>query len=452
MTSLDLLGMALKNMWRRKLRTFLTVLGVIIGTASILLMVSLGIGMNESYKRSIMEMGNLTVITVYPGDPMMMEGDMPTSARRGQTAQLDDQALQQFKNIPGVEAATPYLEIYLKLLTRKYVTELPVVGIDPAVMDKMDFNLAQGRLITSEDSLSLVAGSEVVNMFRDRRARNYYGPANTNINLLEEKLELTYDMSYGERRSQQEEADDNKQPVKPYQVRIVGILEQGNWETSNSLFMPLQQVKEIAAAQRKYERTQSERRYYGPSQNEDEYQQIKVKAADINKVQEIQQLIKDMGFQAYSLNDMLEQTKKASAVMQAVLGGIGAVSLLVAALGIANTMIMAIYERIREIGIMKVIGATVKDIKKLFLLEASLIGLSGGILGTGISMLGSWLINRIGAGYVAQMGMTDGTISIIPLWLALSALAFTTFVGLAAGYFPARRAMKLSALEAIRTV
>ena len=158
-----------------------------------------------------------------------------------------------------------------------------------------------------------------------------------------------------------------------------------------------------------------------------------------------------MGFQSYSLLDMLNTMKKTSRTLQAILGGIGAVSLLVAAIGITNTMVMSIYERTREIGVMKVLGADLKDIGTMFLLEAGLIGLGGGALGVAFSYVVSFLLNHLTAGFMGgMMGGAPGQISIITPMLALSAMLFATMIGLAAGYLPARRAMHLSALDAIR--
>ena len=159
-----------------------------------------------------------------------------------------------------------------------------------------------------------------------------------------------------------------------------------------------------------------------------------------------------MGYEAYSLTDALENMKKTSGLIQAILGGIGAVSLFVAAIGITNTMVMSIYERTKEIGVMKVIGAQLKDIKRLFLFEAAMIGLFGGILGIGISYGISMIINTVLAGMNGETGYYGpALLSYIPPWLSLSAMGFSTLIGLIAGYYPAVRATKLSALEAIRT-
>src|SRR5690606_2655034 len=152
---------------------------------------------------------------------------------------------------------------------------------------------------------------------------------------------------------------------KEYKIKTAGILEEGDWETSYAIYMPIAEVKKMIIDKEKAENVKPQNKT-----NTNEYNRINVKESDINKVQEVQQKIKDMGHEAYSLNDQLEYTKKQAATIQAVLGGIGGVSLLVAAIGITNTMVMSIYERTKEIGIMKVIGASLKDIKKLFLFES----------------------------------------------------------------------------------
>ena len=173
----------------------------------------------------------------------------------------------------------------------------------------------------------------------------------------------------------------------------------------------------------------------------------------MKNVQDIQQTIKDMGHEAYSLNDQLETMKQTAGIIQGVLGGIGAISLLVAAIGITNTMVMSIYERTKEIGIMKVIGASLKDIRGLFLFESASIGLLGGIMGVAFSYILSFILNQFGSSFLGDFfGMGgESKLSIIPIWLVFAAIGFSTLIGVISGYGPARRAMNLSALDAIRT-
>jgi ABC-type antimicrobial peptide transport system permease subunit len=209
---------------------------------------------------------------------------------------------------------------------------------------------------------------------------------------------------------------------------------------------------DISNLKKLVEKTQDKEssRRNGGSRTSTEYENALVKVDDINYVQEVNQKIKDMGFETYTLTDMLESMQKQYAGLMAVLGGIGGVSLFVAALGITNTMVMSIYERTREIGVIKVLGANIADIRRLFLFEAALIGFFGGIVGVILSYGVSYLMNKVGVNILGYYG-GDSNMSVIPLWLSGFALLFSVLIGLISGYYPARRAMKLSALEAIRT-
>ena len=167
---------------------------------------------------------------------------------------------------------------------------------------------------------------------------------------------------------------------------------------------------------------------------------MRVIVDDIENVTEVQNAIGDMGFQTTSNTEWIAQQEQQSKSQQAMLGGIGAVSLLVAAIGIANTMMMSIYERTKEIGVMKVLGCGLFDIQQLFLIEAGIIGLFGGAIGLIISVIICAVINKVS-------GMQ---IAIIPPWMYPTSIAFAVLVSMGAGFAPSRRAMKLSALEAIR--
>ncbi|MEG0368816.1 MAG: FtsX-like permease family protein, partial [Hungatella sp.] len=179
------------------------------------------------------------------------------------------------------------------------------------------------------------------------------------------------------------------------------------------------------------------------------YNQAVVFVDDMENVTALQKTINDMGYQANSQMEWLEQSKQQSNMIQAVLGGIGAVSLFVAAIGIANTMMMAIYERTKEIGVIKVLGCDMGVIRDMFLLESGFIGFMGGVIGVTFSYGVSYVMNRF-LGLSQMMAGIAGDISRIPTWLSLSAIAFAIFVGMAAGFFPSLRAMKLSPLAAIR--
>jgi ABC-type antimicrobial peptide transport system permease subunit len=455
MNKIDLVRLALKNFWRRKTRSILTILGVVIGTASIVVMLSLGIGMNESFNEQLKSMGSLNVIDVntyyFPQNA--------TGMVQVKETKLDDKAIAQIAAIDGVEAVTPFLQTSLKLVSGKYTTYANIMGIDPASLEAFDFKVASGRLLTSEDTSALLFGSQTPYNFYNPKASGgggrmffmYGGGGGKDaekpkppVDVLNDKMVMTFDMSYGERKSVgMVVGNENSKPAKLYKTKGIGILEDSQDEKAYSIYMNITYLKKLIKENEKNQSTGGGGRVKSQT---DSYQQAKVKVKNINDVQAIQKKINELGYGASSLADMRESMQKTSATMQAVLGGIGAISLLVAALGITNTMIMSIYERTREIGVMKVLGCLLGDIRNLFLFEAGVIGLAGGLAGLVFSYGASAILNKFAGGFYG-----GGTISVIPVWLALLSLGFATLVGLISGFMPARRAMKLSALEAIKT-
>ena len=179
------------------------------------------------------------------------------------------------------------------------------------------------------------------------------------------------------------------------------------------------------------------------------YSQLTVNVDESANVEDVLQTIQDMGYRGEANKEWLEEIEKEFMIIEAVLGGIGAVSLLVAAIGIANTMTMSTYERTKEIGIMKVLGCSLGNIRTMFLTEAAFIGLLGGMVGVALSFLLSFVVNKVAPAIMADFG-EGAKISIIPFWLVLLSIVFSTIIGMIAGFFPAQRATKLSPLAAIR--
>jgi ABC-type antimicrobial peptide transport system permease subunit len=179
------------------------------------------------------------------------------------------------------------------------------------------------------------------------------------------------------------------------------------------------------------------------------YSQLTVNVDKSDNVETVLEVIQNAGYHAEANKEWLEEIEKEFMIIEAVLGGIGAVSMLVAAISIANTMTMSIYERTKEIGIMKVLGCGLGNIRSMFLSEAAFIGFLGGIAGIVLSYILSYVVNQVAPSLVEDMeGITK--ISVIPLWLVGLAIVFSTVIGMLAGFFPAQRATKLSPLAAIR--
>lgn len=467
MRKFDLIIMGLKNLFRRKTRTMLTVLGVVIGTAAIVVMVSLGLGMNESYDQQIKQMGNINIINVtrYKNTA---EGMAVSSTPK--EIVLDDKAVAQINKIEGVAAVTPVIDSYGKLISGKYLSYCSIYGVDAKTMAAFGYKLSEGRLLQEGDTDFIVVGSNIPQNFYN--PKNLYRTAQTSpVKIMTDKMQITFDMSYGEKRQQGSDGDQtNKKPPKLYKVKAAGLLIQSNDEKDYSIYMDLNHLQKLIKDTNKSTQGQGQGNFYGiQSTTNKGYERLIVMVKDIDDVDSIQKQIDEMGYGTNSLVDIRKSMQKQSQTLRIVLGGLGAISLLISALGITNTMIMSIYERTREIGVMKVLGCRMNNIKQLFLFEAGVIGLFGGIVGIILSYIASFILNTVGIsildsgggggnmGMGMRMGMggmgaeQSSRISVIPPWLALFAVVFAIFIGLISGFSPARRAMKLSALEAIKS-
>lgn len=444
----DLFSMSIRSLWRRKLRTCLTILGVIIGTSSIILMLSVGIAMDKNFESMMEQMGSLTVISVMPE-----RYDDPKAPK------LDNKTIDSFMEIDGVERVIPIMRTYAYLVFGKYKTNwgFEIYGMDAEDMEALNYIVAEGTDMAKGDKDVMVMGYQVPYEFSKIGSKVNYNkePTRMEFALGSDEIEIDvreYDYETG--KPIVHDVNGNKiKTEKNTKYRLVGITPETKYETYYSVFVPREAYKKIVEQKQKYEnKVQGKSKGASSKKKEEVYDEVKVKVRDRKQVEDIQKYIQDQGFRTYSAAESINEMKKLSMGIQLALGGIGAISLFVAAIGITNTMMMSIYERTKEIGIMKVIGAKISDIKKLFLVEAILIGLIGGILGLIISMVISFVLNIVGVQFAqGMMGIADGKVSVIAPWLAVAAVSFATLIGLISGYFPARRAMKLSALSAIRT-
>ncbi len=438
----DLFLMAVRNLTSRKLRTFLTILGVIIGTTAIIVMLSLGIGMTESMMDTYRSMGNLTDVYVSPGYNQMTGKQLP----------LDDKLVKTLKEIPNVKAVNATLSEYVTFKVGQLQGDINLVGVDPTIMEDLGMEVERGRLLNNNDEMNIVFGSGAKDSFHNPKRRSYGPPKETDVMkgsmefaLGSESMQSFGGGGYG--ISMESASKD----AKYYPVKVVGELKlSDDRDSAYSAFINIKHMKKLL--------NDIEAKKPAEQQNKDKtkyYSNITIKVDEMEHASTVTKTVEEMGYYAFSMTSMIEQAQEGMIVFQAIFGGIGAISLLVAAIGITNTMIMSIYERTREIGVMKVIGASIKDIQRLFLVEASFIGLLGGIFGVLLSYAFSFGLNSLlGPAMGMSMGMGGGMetkISIIPPWLVLLALVFSASIGLLSGYFPARRAMKLSALDAIRT-
>jgi ABC-type antimicrobial peptide transport system permease subunit len=436
----DLFKMGLRNLTRRKARTILTVLGVVIGSLSIIIMRSIGYGMENNFESQVMQQGGLTTITVNTYADIIDDSGNYVDSRE---QVLDEALVEQIKTMDHVRAVSPVVQKYATLYAGKYMSGVNITAMDLDTFEDFDFPaLTYGAYPTIDDNTPIVFGFQSPYGFYDPTSRM---GQTKQIDMQKEKIVLKF------------EDYPVKEDKKAFSLPLKNIakMEQTDSEYDYNTYMDMDYFKTIYM---KYCNTLSLEDRKKAVKSIQEFQQIKLNVDNVDNVVAVQDKIQEMGFQSYSMMQYLKPLQEASQTLQMVLGALGFVAMLVSAISIANTMVMSIYERTKEIGIMKVLGCVIKDIRKLFLFEAAMIGLFGGLLGILLGYIASWGINKFGAPVFGALmsgnymyDMTNTSFSIIPIYLPLLSLAISVSVGLLSGYFPARRATKISAIEAMKT-
>lgn len=456
MRFVDLLSMSASNLTRRKLRTVLTVLGVVIGTASIVVMVSLGLGLRKSSLEQIEESGGLTTIEVnnynYGGGYAIASSSDSSDSNEPQ--RIDDAVVADMANIPHVELASPILEMSVLAKQGAYEGWIQIRGMSAEMLRKLDLDVGEGEIPPDDGVLQLFYGNTVITDFYNAKTNEYYWETQVlpDVDLMNDPVFIIFDTDAYYSSQYPDENGQNVPPPKKYIIPTCGIMAGGVDEYKGSYgWTVLADIKALEAQLRKVFKNKvipgQPTNKSGKPYKDLYYERVNIQVDSMDHVQEVQKAIEEMGYDTNSNAEWMEQTQSQMGMIQMVLGGIGAVSLFVAAIGIANTMMMSIYERTKEIGIIKVLGCDLRNIRTMFLLEAGFIGFFGGLVGLilseGISIIINSVVNKASGGYYEQL-------SYIPLWLILVSLIFAVLVGMVAGFFPALRAMKLSPLAAIR--
>ncbi len=443
----DLLRMSSTNLLRRKLRTVLTVLGVVIGTASIVVMVSLGLGLRKISLEQIEQFGGLTTINVYYYEYAMNS----SGSSEEQTQRINDEVVEQMAQIPHVEIASPILNCYAMAKQGAYEGSFSIRGMTTEALASLDLDTAEGTVPLDESTLQLFYGNQVLTNFYNARTNQSYWETMElpDVDLINDPVFVIFDTdAYYQSQGGGTDANGQKiSPPKKYIVPTAGVLAGTLEDYSDYSYNVLANIDALKAQLKKVFKNKAipgqPTTSSGKPYKEFYYEEVYIRVDSMDYVSEVQQAIRDMGYETYSNADWMKQTQDQMAMIQLVLGGIGAVSLFVAAIGIANTMMMSIYERTKEIGIIKVLGCGLGNIRTMFLMEAGFIGFFGGLIGLILSYIISGIINLVAGEYYQG-------ISYIPLWLVLVSMVFAVLVGMVAGFFPALRAMKLSPLAAIR--
>lgn len=454
----DMLRMSGSSLWKRKVRTILTVLGVVIGTASIVVMISLGLGLKRASMSEIEQYGGLKTITVSEQGSYYGGYDDSENSVQASSEHLSDDVVEALRKIEHVEDVYPLLETDALALSGGYQCYVSLRGISTEKMRNLGIKLGQGDFPEPDaGQLQAVYGNMVIGEFYNEKSGQgyWFNGEMADIDLMTDTIMFVFDVDAYYSFLWGGTGEDGSTAPMPKKriVQTAGVIEGGVEDyNSNSyyVFCDIEELKRILKKEFKNKAIPGQpTTSSGKPYKEIYYTSIMVEVDDMNHVQQVQSEINALGYQASSNAEWVQSMQGQYNYIQLALGGIGAVSLIVAAIGIANTMMMSIYERTKEIGIMKVLGCDMRNIQGLFLLEAGYIGFIGGGIGLGLSYGLSAVINFVVKKIDMGMNMSQG-ISYIPLWLALLSIVFAVLVGMAAGFFPSLRAMKLSPLAAIR--
>jgi len=435
MKLIDLLTLIWSNLSRRKGRVALTTIGVIIGTAAVVLLVSLGVGLQQNAESQLGGIGDLTRVIVYPG---FSEGPVMVDSLGGgameQTAPLNQAAIDSIAALPGVTAVIPqdYFMGGATMSVGRLEGGGSIIGVGTDDLSNLGVTATQGETTLARGTV--IVGSQVANNFYDPRARpgqepppppDLYGQS-----LVIELIKWT---------------EDGTETRKTVRARVAGVLEEIQDEPDWSIYMSMAELEG-------YNAWSSGQRV---DRDKTGYNTIIVKVADVDQVLDVADQITAMGFQAWSPQSFVEGISSFYLVLQVAFGAMGAIALLVAAIGIANTMTMAILERTREIGLMKAVGANNRHVLSIFLGEAAGIGFLGGLGGVVIAWALGQVLNVLVisymAGQAAQTGGLPPTSAVVtPVWLPLSALIFATLMGLFSGLYPALSAATLAPMNALK--
>ena len=451
----DLSDLALRNLREAVLRNSLTTLGVAVGVASLVAMLSLGVGLQQLAAKRLSQSGLFDSVFVTPRMNLrgMGRATMPPPSDK-EPRLLDEDARQEISRLPNVIEVFPQVRFFTEVRYDGKPFGTMVAGLPESSKASGSFDGMQGSFFSSAGAYETILQSEFAKELNPQTS-----------SLLGKELVLRYAERQSlppnpadPRVSSSAPSSSNSESLpggfsvvpKEMRLRIVGVVDTepaagfGGYGNGR-LLIPLQVAMTLRAAQ-----VNDLRDIVRGTSSKPTFASLTVRAKGPSYVEALEASIKNMGFGAFSLLDASKSLRIFFSVFDLLLGIFGSLALAVATLGIVNTLVMAILERRREIGVLKALGAADRDVKQLFFVEAGVMGLLGGILG---AFLG-WLIGRaltFGTNvYLHRQNLPGVDISAVPWWLVLGAIAFAIFVSLAAGLYPASRAARLNPVEALR--
>ena len=442
----DYIDLSFSNLWKKKLRTFLTAFGVVIAIGALVCMVAFGKGMQKNVAERFRELELFNFITVYSGSLTprgILSGEETESTEKAEVA-LDDGALKKIEKLRGVDLVLPDIRFpaAVSLNGREKFSLVQVIPTEVSNSKAMQFRA--GQSYTKEDKNSVIVSDSLLVGFRIKDFASIIGET---INV----TTLTVDLSRfnPENLSSLFRGQELPFAKENYEMTIAGVAENMGFGGPALLRSDVYLAPETAATMKKLPITNLWDLLREPTGVKG-YSLVNVRLSSPDLIDTVKRKIEDMGFRTFALIDQFEEFQKGFLFMDLFLLALGMIAVVVASLGIINTMIMSILERYSEIGIMKAVGASNRDIQKIFFFETSSIGFLGGLFGLGLGWSVSLLINRVINYFLSQQGLPYLEYFSFPLWLCLGSVGFAILISLVAGIYPAVRAARVDPVVALR--
>lgn len=460
----DLAELALRNLRESLLRNSLTTVGISVGVASLVAMLSLGIGLQQLASRRLMKSGLFDTVVVTSRRDLRGMGreEERSGPTPGESRVLDEAARVEIEHLPNVSEASPDIRFITELRFEDKPHMTMISAMPSSAKSNDAFEGMQGNFFSSDEAAEVILQKSFAEELLGKTPA--LGAAEPNVAELAKPLlgkELT--MRYAQRASSAAQApsagasaNDNDLIGASYSVvsreqklKIVGVSdldpESMRGPTRARVFLPLKLAESLHVMQ-----PTDLREISRAGSGQPVYSSISVRVKNPSQVQPVEDAVKKMGFTTFSILDASRGLRQFFAVLYAFLGIFGSLALMVASIGIVNTLVMAILERRREIGIMKAIGASDGDVKKLFFAEAGAMGILGGIVGVALGWAIGQVINVGTNVYLKRQSLPPEHFWAVPLWLVGGAILFAFVVSLVSGLYPAGRAARLDPVQALR--
>jgi putative ABC transport system permease protein len=457
MKTYDLSELALRNLRESSLRNSLTTIGISVGVASLVAMLSLGIGLQKLATRHLAKSGLFDTVVVTSRREMrgFSRDDERSTASAAESRTLDEPARQEIEHLPEVLEAYPDI----RFITELRYQDKPHLTMISGIPDSARSNDAFAGIPGSFFAMELLGKTPSPGQEDDVPVNDLAKP------LLGQELTMRYAQrvvapttatensaakSNASTGSAQSDSDSSYSVISREQkLKIVGVSDLDPDSMRGAararVFLPLKLAQDLRVMQPSDVRDSMRGFSKQPS-----YSTISVRVKNPKQVEAVEQAIKKLGFNTFSILDATRSLRQFFAVLDLFLGIFGSLALAVASIGIVNTLVMAILERRREIGIMKAIGASDGDVRKLFFAEAGAMGLLGGFVGVALGWAIGHIINLGTNIYLKRQALPAENFWAVPWWLVGAAILFAFIVSLVSGLYPAARAARLDPVQALR--